>query len=282
MAFKISVEDRISTYPGRVVLTPVPGQTNTYDLTRADLPIAEGTPVNKALLDNKAYALTEDVVVYVSRTGNDISGDGSKDAPFATIQKAVDALPRYLDGHTAEISIANGTYSERVIVEGFSGGHLLIGRPGETFTVNGIEITNSSFVETNINRITRNTGNNQPLYVVRNGSNVRVNSSMTMDGADTNVNGVFVENNSHVVGGSNVKVTVNNCAGVIVAQWCSFVSFTEVAGTGNIFGMGASYGGIISYKTDSVSKMWSNLADTGGLVLTGSNSTALSDATLDL
>ena len=54
MAFKIPVTDRVPTYPGRVTLTPVSGQTNTYDLARADLPISEGTPINKALLDNKA------------------------------------------------------------------------------------------------------------------------------------------------------------------------------------------------------------------------------------
>lgn len=63
MAIKIPVVDRVPTYPGRVKLTPVAGQANTYDLVRADLPINEGTPINKALLDNKAYTLTKGVTV---------------------------------------------------------------------------------------------------------------------------------------------------------------------------------------------------------------------------
>ena len=44
------MQDRISAYPGRVKLTPVAGQAGTYDLTRADQPTQEGTPLNKASL----------------------------------------------------------------------------------------------------------------------------------------------------------------------------------------------------------------------------------------
>ena len=48
----IEVIDRIPTYPGRVKLTPVAGQENTYDMMRADAPIEAGTPINKALFDS--------------------------------------------------------------------------------------------------------------------------------------------------------------------------------------------------------------------------------------
>lgn len=44
------MQDRVPLYPGRVTLTPVSGQANTYDLTRADQPTQEGTPLNKASL----------------------------------------------------------------------------------------------------------------------------------------------------------------------------------------------------------------------------------------
>ena len=42
------MENRQPTYPGRVILTPVPGTANTYDMTRADEPTAERPPLNKA------------------------------------------------------------------------------------------------------------------------------------------------------------------------------------------------------------------------------------------
>ena len=50
------MQDRVSLYPGRVKLEPVAGQANLYDLTRADQPTQEGTPLNKASLLSDATA----------------------------------------------------------------------------------------------------------------------------------------------------------------------------------------------------------------------------------
>ena len=44
------MKDRISQFPGRVKLTPVAGEPNTFDLVRADQPTQDGTPINKASL----------------------------------------------------------------------------------------------------------------------------------------------------------------------------------------------------------------------------------------
>lgn len=41
------MQDRVSLYPGRVTLTPVAGQENTYDMKRADQPTQEGDPLSK-------------------------------------------------------------------------------------------------------------------------------------------------------------------------------------------------------------------------------------------
>ena len=283
MAFKIAVEDRVPTYPGRVILTPVGGEENTFDMERADLPLIEGTPINKVLFDSKSDCLTENVTVYVANTGDDTEGDGTADAPFATIQKAIDALPKNLNGCNAEISIGFGVYNERIVASGFNSGRLIVGKYGEVFTiVGGIDIVNSSFVETNIYQIERDTSSSRPLFLAKDGSNVSVGSNMILDGIDTGVTGMIVENNSHLVTANNITLTCNNCAMAITAQWCSFVSVSTITGSGNIFGMSATQGAIVSYKTDTLSKSWSNNADSGGLVLTGKNSSDLSDATLDL
>lgn len=50
------MQDRVPTYPGRVTLTPVAGQANTYDMARADQPTQEGTPLNKSTLLKDATA----------------------------------------------------------------------------------------------------------------------------------------------------------------------------------------------------------------------------------
>lgn len=44
------MQDRTPRYPGRVKLVPVSGQTNVYDMIRADSPTQEGDPINKSTL----------------------------------------------------------------------------------------------------------------------------------------------------------------------------------------------------------------------------------------
>ena len=52
------MQDRVPLYPGRVRLTPVAGQENTYDMVRADQPSQAGTPLNKdSLLKDATAAL---------------------------------------------------------------------------------------------------------------------------------------------------------------------------------------------------------------------------------
>lgn len=282
MSLKIKVEDRVSTYPGRVVMTPVSGAANTYDMVRADMPLEEGTPVNKALFDSKSDCLTTDVVVYVTTGGSDVDGDGSLDSPFRTIQAAVDAIPKHLGGHTAEIYIDFGVYDERVVVVGFSGGKLKIGQPGNVFTIKGIDIVESAFVETNIYQIENSITGSKGLFDVSGGSKVLINSDMIIDGLTQSATGMRVIDNSQVSVESGKTLTINNCAGAINALKCSLVSVDTLTGSGNTFGMLAYRGSIISYGTDTLEKAWSNDANQGGLVLTGKNSTDLSDATLDL
>ena len=176
-----------------------------------------------------------------------------------------------------------GVYAERVTVNGFRSGRLIIGRYGSVFSITGgIDIINSSYVETNIYQIDRDTSSSKPLFVAKDGSNVTIGSDMILDGTDSGVTGMVVENNSHVVTANNITLTCNNCGMAVSATWCSFVSLNAITGSENMFGMSASQGAIVSYKTDTLDKMWSNNADTGGLVLTGKNSSDLSGATLDL
>lgn len=77
------MKDRVPTYPGRVKLTPVSGQANTYDMVRADSPTQEGTPINKDTLlkDTTATALG-------------LTGDPTVDEAFAAIaaKASVDSL----------------------------------------------------------------------------------------------------------------------------------------------------------------------------------------------
>ncbi len=63
--------------------------------------------------------LTADRVYYVSPTGSDSNDGLSSVAPFATIQKAIDAANSELDfaGYTVTVQLADGTYNEAVTVK---------------------------------------------------------------------------------------------------------------------------------------------------------------------
>lgn len=49
--------------------------------------------------------------IYVSTTGRDDTGNGSASSPYATIQKAINSLPKNLGGNTVTINVASGTYN---------------------------------------------------------------------------------------------------------------------------------------------------------------------------
>lgn len=69
--------DRVPTNPGRVIMKPVEGQENTFDMVRADNPLVVGTPLDKAAFDSiiqsrltgRYYELTAEKTVLSSLTG---------------------------------------------------------------------------------------------------------------------------------------------------------------------------------------------------------------------
>lgn len=50
------MKDRVSLHPNRYKLTPVSGQADTYDLSRADEPLEVGTPITKATMFDDVIA----------------------------------------------------------------------------------------------------------------------------------------------------------------------------------------------------------------------------------
>ena len=270
MAIKIPVVDRVSTHPGRVVLTPVSGQTNTYDMKRADVPTVEGTPVDKKLFDNKAYTLTADVTVYVSTAGNDVTGDGTNTAPYATIQKAVDSLPKWLDGHTATIDIAEGTYEGRITISGFQGGKLVLGAAGRAVTVRGIQVKASSNVVINVAEIIRTASVTGTLLYVQDNSNVRIGGRLAVDGQSASITGVMAEHHSTISVVGEAILIVRSCGyNAVLATSGSRIALYGIAGAGSGVGLRAEYGGVITYTSRSITATTDNATVGGGRIYSG-------------
>lgn len=222
-----------------------------------------------------------DKTIYVDYRGSE-SADGTITNPFKTIQAAINIIPKFLNGYTITIDIASGVYNERVLLENFVGGNIIFGNKNSLFTIQGIEIDNCSCVEANIYQIEKKSSSSNPLFHVKNGSNVLISSDLILDGINETVAGFMIENNSHVTANTNINLTANNCVGIASASKNSFVSFENIYGSNNVVGLVATRGSIISFKTNTASTMWGNSADSGGLILNGSNSSDLSGATVEL
>ena len=262
MALKTNVVDRVPTYPGRVKLTPVSGQENTYDLVRADAPVTEGTRINAELLNRKVDQLLESAMIYVDgQTGSDVVGDGSSGAPYATIQAAVDSLPKSLGGFEVTIHINAGEYREAVNVNGFYGGKLIIGYAANNVTVNSVSVRYSSCVELNVWAI------DGDLYVGAD-SNVTLLRSLTIVGGS-----ILVEHGSKLV--ANDFVYVNYASQyAITARSGSTVSLLEIGGMNNVRGLCAETGGLITCSENDMTDTGDDKISSGGRIFIGSNNSA--------
>jgi hypothetical protein len=272
MPLKFNVVDRVPTYPGRVKMVPVSGQTNTYDMTRADLPVQAGTPINKELFDSKADGLKESVTVYVSKSGSDSSGNGTSSAPYLTIKKAIDSLPKVLNGFHAQIDIGAGNYEERVTIDSFIGGRITLGVSGRSVTVRGVSIMSSNSVRLAIPYIVYSasvSGEGAGLYMSY-GSNLQIISELTVNMLNSTNYGIAVEHGS-VLTTVNVPVNVNNCGrAAVMSTYGATMVLSNITGTGNTnFGLAATLGGMIAYQAKSITGSSGDYQQSGGRILTG-------------
>ena len=274
MAIKTEVVDRVPTYPGRVKMTPVSGQTNVYDMTRMDSPITVGTPINKALFDQKAYTLTDNVTVYVSASGSDVTGEGTSVAPYATIQKAVNSIPKCLGGYHAQIDIAAGTYEERVTIDGFYGGRLTIGVADRQVTVRGVSVLSSECVRLNITHMTHSAAFTGNLLFVDYGSNVTLLQPLTFRGENADISGIAVSRGGFV--SSPVTVAFLDFAGpAINATSGAKIALAALNGNSNNTGYGVQCqaGALVTYSSRALVTTKGDYTGSGGRILTAGGTT---------
>lgn len=257
--------DRVPTYANRMRITPENGDPYYATVERADEPTVVGTPVNAANLNamQNENGLTANKTVYVSTTGSNSTGDGSQATPFATINKALSTIPKNLNGFTATIMIASGTYTENVYAAHFGNGHLVFsGISGDSVTVNKFEVTNSKFVE-----VTEISLNIQNGFFHAIASSIRVATPFTASGA---VYGVYATNFSDVLFASTA--TINNAENYgVVSTSASKIYIATLAGSGNKMNVACTLGGVCVFGVDSSTTSGAQyFTDTGGRILGGS------------
>lgn len=220
----------------------------------------EGIGAFVSELEAIGHLLEGDLTIYVATTGSDSAGDGSEDAPFATIQHAIDSLPKNLSNREITINIASGTYSENVEVAGFYGGTL-------RFELG--EVVAKSFVlyESNViingTSLTLDASGNVYGFRCHRGANAIFQCALTVNGS---TNGVFVSYGSRF---SCRTVSVNSCTNAVVCNFAAHLYIGTLSGSKNNNGVSVA-GGLASLESVAAA-MASTLYITsaGGRIFTG-------------
>lgn len=270
----IKVVDRVPTYPNRIKITRQDGTSEYVTWERADEPTEAGTPINKALFDSIAadMGLSANVTIYVSTSGSDTLGDGTAANPYATIQRAISSLPKNLNGYTATINIAAGTYSGNVGIANTYGGIIILsGEAGAAVQINGLQVAHDSNVQVaNINLTIAGMINGNAITV----TNAKLMCFSPIATIGSVSNGVYANQNGYAL---FTDLTVNNtshaCIYAVNASRVFAVNINAANNTAN--GLLAVYGAMISYNTATISAAVNYSTQAGGRIYTGAQTSVL-------
>lgn len=193
---------------------------NAYNNTIAVNQELEQKADYQDLIDNDLIKATASKTLYVATTGNDTTGDGTSDSPYATIQKAIDTIPKNMNACEFTIQLSAGEYTE-FSVKHLQGGILNIkGGTDNTEAENYIVTTSCSLYKSDTVRITGLTFNNS-LGIFRSVGNIYYCNFPT----NSNVVGVIVDR------GSNFSILRTNITGRTYGAYASQTSTLSIWAT---------------------------------------------------
>lgn len=220
-----------------------------------------GIDVFASELETIGFA-TGNTTIYVSKSGNDASGDGSANAPFATIKRALDSVPKNIEGKEITIDIASGTYSEDVEISGFSGAPLRFNIAA--ITVNSLSVYDSCVIFNGSTITIAANGKTYGLYCHRD-SNVICQTDLAINGS---TNGIYCGYASRLI--ARKTTTINSCTYAVSCMFGAIAYIVNLSGSKNNNAIQAA-GGIVMIGTIAAamaSTMY--VTSNGGRILTGS------------
>lgn len=212
----------------------------------------------------ETIAIATDATIYVSKSGNDASGDGSENLPFATIQHAIDSIPKDLANREITIEIESGTYSEEILVSGLYGGVLKIKFAADT-TIGNITINDSCVILQGTSLTIAASGKQYGIYCNRGANVICQVTRLTIIGA---VYGIYALYGS--IFAEMYSTTIASCTYAVAALRAATIYLGTLAGEKNNNGIQSS--GAIVYAASVTASMASTLYVTlnGGRIYTGS------------
>ena len=212
--------------------------------------------------------MANNTTIYVATSGNDSTGDGSSGKPFASIQRAVNALPKDLNGFTAYINVAPGSYTGDTTVFGFFGGSIFVqaqdtaNKPTIVGAMNIYHCSAKIFFK----YFTMNTSGKSVGLDVQASPSVEL-SYLDMNGYGTNNSaGLYAKYGSNVV---IERSNLYNYTSAVNATSASTVAANFIGGSGNLTGFSADGASIVGINNADLSATSLYSSGGGGRVYRG-------------
>lgn len=264
----IPVVDRVPTYPNRIKITRQDGSTEFVTWERADEPVVEGTPINKALFDSIAAdigtGLSANKTIYVTKTGSDALGDGSNTNPYATVQKAINTIPSNLNGYDVTINIGAGAYNEDVLIaRKFGGNVILTGVAGAIVQIGSLRVSYGAAVRIENIALQTASGFNNNAIAVTDASFV-CTSSLAVNGGQQN--GIYVNYNGYVCVLGDLSINQTTYAAINVTNRSSLFANTIDGSAAEGMFLRSANGSLLAYGTFSATAPTVMATSAGGKI----------------
>lgn len=265
----INVVDRVPTYPNRVKITKSNGTSEYVTWERADEPTVPGTPINKALFDSilSDIGLAKHTTVYVSKAGSDTLGDGSASNPYATITKALNALPKNLNGYDARISIDSGTYSEDVEIARFGNGNIVLtGEAGDSVSIKSLRVLYGATAVTEHIELTISGAYSNNCIAVTQASLICL-AAVTTNGAANNA--LYASRNAFCMFGT-ITINNSNLIGIHATSRSSVYAGNVLGSNNKGTSIQSTNGSMVAFATRNIEAAATFLTQNGGRIYTES------------
>ena len=191
---------------------------------------------------DKTYP-TEQYEVYVSKSGNDETGDGSMGAPYLTIQRAINRASLNVSAYRTTIWIGDGAYEESLWMS--SGANLLLTSLSES--TNAVKISGPQNQRVIINwgsssaqfqyLTVEGNGNSLDHIIFSAEATLYVGNCVIKNNGSGSPTGIYITGNSM---GRVISNQINNCGTAIQSITGSVVLATANTGSGNSIALSAA------------------------------------------
>lgn len=202
------------------------------------------------------------VTVYVSPSGSDTTGNGTNELPYRTITKALQVIPRNLNGESAAINVAAGTYNETPTIRGFTGPLRLI--LTGAITITSITVDDCTVIHSGA-LLTLAPAVDSTGLILQNGATWVSSANIAISAG---AKGIVVQYGSRLSASGTVTINDTTSIGIEVLS-ASMAYIYSLMGTGNAIAISSSGGGIAAYALIDISGTIRTFTTNGGRIYSG-------------